>query len=515
LITGWDGTAVNRRWRIALALIALVAFTLSFFSRMLPQPAGDDGVFQSVAYRLLAGDRLYIDVYDNKDPLFYYFVAATVAGGPLVQYLAELSMVLGTAGLTVAIARRCRPETPPIVLIGIGLAAAYVTSGWFWCAGMPATPGTFFAMLAIAAIIFDRPAVAGLALGATLFTNVIYFPVPAWFVLVFCLLRWGQWRSRWRSLATVAAAGAVAAGAVLTVLLWRGELQGYFAMLGNNVRYSQDNWVVSTSLAASVANHLSATWYLGKILVPACLASLGLLIHYGREAPGGTPCRPACLAAAWMLPMLLLESAAIVFFDQHLGPWRLLLLLALALVVWPLLQLRRWYVTLALAAALVSAVPWTWDQKPVSNPLKFAERVRGLRSLSPETVLLRQMAGDRPATYARLGSNEDWHHARGTERYRLACPEFQEYQFYAVARLQGILRCAMTADFVIARLPRYVVSADTDWLPPGARVAELNARWLSFIRAAERALEQGYDCVSPEPDLQVCRRRRPSVRGTV
>ena len=241
-------------------------------------------------------------------------------------------------------------------------------------------------------------------------------------------------------------------------------------------------------------------------MLPACIACVALLIVSARKEPWSTPARAACLAGAWMFPVLLLESAAIVFFGQHLGPWLLLLVLSLALVVWPLLQLRRWYVTLALAAVLISAVPWTREQKPVSNPLHFAERMRNLRSLSPETVLLRQMAGDSAATYARLGSNDDWHHALGTEHYRLACAEFHEYQFYSVERLQKILRCATTADFVIIHLLPDRVSAREDWLPPKSRIAELNARWLDFGRAAGRVFSHGYACVDGGPGLRVCRR---------
>ena len=40
----------------------------------------DAGIFPSVAARLLDGDGLYADVWDNKDPLFYTFAAA-LAGG--------------------------------------------------------------------------------------------------------------------------------------------------------------------------------------------------------------------------------------------------------------------------------------------------------------------------------------------------------------------------------------------------------------------------------------------------
>ena len=44
-----------------------------------PSLESDAGIFLSVAGRLLDGDRLYVDVLDNKDPLFYYSHAAALA----------------------------------------------------------------------------------------------------------------------------------------------------------------------------------------------------------------------------------------------------------------------------------------------------------------------------------------------------------------------------------------------------------------------------------------------------
>src|SRR5690242_21618277 len=37
--------------------------------RLVPSTFGDHGTYASVAERLIAGDRLYVDVWDNKDPL--------------------------------------------------------------------------------------------------------------------------------------------------------------------------------------------------------------------------------------------------------------------------------------------------------------------------------------------------------------------------------------------------------------------------------------------------------------
>ena len=56
--------------RIAPVVAVVLAWVVAL-PRLVPSTFGDHGTFVSVAERLLAGDRLYVDVWDNKDPLFY------------------------------------------------------------------------------------------------------------------------------------------------------------------------------------------------------------------------------------------------------------------------------------------------------------------------------------------------------------------------------------------------------------------------------------------------------------
>lgn len=61
---------------------ALIALTgVASINLAIPSVREDHGIFASVAERLLAGDRLYSGVWDNKEPVFYY----TLALGRLVD----------------------------------------------------------------------------------------------------------------------------------------------------------------------------------------------------------------------------------------------------------------------------------------------------------------------------------------------------------------------------------------------------------------------------------------------
>ena len=67
------------RW-IGVGLTALAYGLLLVLLRGEPSVASDQGVFLSVAARMLDGDHLYSEVVDNKDPLFFYTYAAALAG---------------------------------------------------------------------------------------------------------------------------------------------------------------------------------------------------------------------------------------------------------------------------------------------------------------------------------------------------------------------------------------------------------------------------------------------------
>ena len=62
-------------WRLVTYFLILLA-GIAIIPNVIPDRNSDRGVFVSVAERLLAGSILYKEVLDNKEPLFYYFVAS-------------------------------------------------------------------------------------------------------------------------------------------------------------------------------------------------------------------------------------------------------------------------------------------------------------------------------------------------------------------------------------------------------------------------------------------------------
>jgi hypothetical protein len=78
--TGFDRIAT--RIIIVASLVLVWAFAVSITVPQLWPGNFDYGFFTAVAERLRAGDVLYEDVWDNKDPFVFYSIALARTFGP-------------------------------------------------------------------------------------------------------------------------------------------------------------------------------------------------------------------------------------------------------------------------------------------------------------------------------------------------------------------------------------------------------------------------------------------------
>src|SRR5215213_5662194 len=101
---------------VALTVIAWVGI----LPLVVPVPTDDRGIFVSVGERLLAGDALYSQVYDNKEPLFFYLVALERAI-PFGVLVAEIAMigVCAAAAYSLAAGIASRRAAAAIALIAV------------------------------------------------------------------------------------------------------------------------------------------------------------------------------------------------------------------------------------------------------------------------------------------------------------------------------------------------------------------------------------------------------------
>ena len=350
----------SRRWSPWLLSVTVVVWALLLI-RAVPGVLWDRGVFVSTAERLLAGDRLYAEVWDNKDPLFYYTLALGRTVSPLMDVVLEYGWLAAACAGVLLLARWLHCDTATSVLAGL-IVAPVILTGAFYLPGHTHLPGTAVVLLALAATAHRRYVCA--LLGIVFFLKVLYIPLAVAMLAVVVIRR----RS-WRAAAFIAGGFALIAGLITAVLQIRGELGPYLNMLRANVTYTQgpltgsvlddlarkggdiDVFVISgeggqgtrpsfkfpkaplvalpmlaavVGVAVLTAGLLAAYAYVGYLAAYAALLALVVLVAgaYGRY-PGAL----AGLAAAFAYQTIWIRPAGATGPPRPLG-WLLLALLA-------------------------------------------------------------------------------------------------------------------------------------------------------------------------------------------
>ena len=116
---------------IAVGGIALLYGLALVLVRGEPSAASDQGVFLSVAARMLDGDKLYADVIENKDPLFFYTYADALGiGGWRGPFLLDgLWLAIGALAMGLLLRELRAPRAA--VVAGFLVYPLALTSGWY------------------------------------------------------------------------------------------------------------------------------------------------------------------------------------------------------------------------------------------------------------------------------------------------------------------------------------------------------------------------------------------------
>ena len=225
---------------VLVAWIVVIAITVPQAQSIGPQPNGDYGFFTAVAERLVAGDRLYIDIWDNKDPLVFYSIALARSLGIWGAWVLE---VLWVAAAAVAVWSLGRWSHIPreLALFAAWAATPLLIVGLPYFMGSTHVPAISLTLVAVAGTVRNRPWLTGLVLAALLFFKLIVLPVA--FVAVgfgALVMRRGTSPMSLRPfLGRVAIAFGAGVVAVIALLALRGELLPYVNAQIANVLYSQ------------------------------------------------------------------------------------------------------------------------------------------------------------------------------------------------------------------------------------------------------------------------------------
>lgn len=464
-----DVVGRRRWWPMVSVCVGALGAGLAVV-RSVPDQTVDAGVFASVAERLIAGDTLYSEVWDNKDPFFYYLWMISRLASPLGPVFVELIWLAIVAVAVASLARGfgvARASIP--FLVG---AALVITTGSSYVAGLTHLPGTALCLVALAVAHRQRPIAAGVVLG--LLTGIKLIMAPIGVLLVALILFKGPHAAIRRVVAAWLGTGL----ALVVAVAVRGELGPYVASLMANVGYSQGTLVSSGTLPGAL-QHLRLVFDTGAALAAPAMALTALAFL------ASAPLTPTSRRLWWAASASFGSGFAVIALtgmrDHHaqvLVPAYLLVLLV-GVAQWASPHPRPGNAVAILGAAFLlagSVYPGTYVTELRAMPARLA----AFRAVSPQAADLARLTTT-PGSYARLGQSDLKGHAAGLAAWRLACPRFHQYPFDAAADLERVLSCAQGVDVIIV---------ESNIEPsPGSPSA-----WAPFSVGAQAMLEKGFDC---------------------
>ena len=507
------------RWRSARAgpawfLASLAVATAAVLGRGYPTTVSDAGIFLSVAGRLLAGDRLYRDAFDNKDPLFYYVEASAVWlfgwRGPFLFDIAWL--VIGSVGTHLLL----RAVTGDFVLAVFGqLLYPLLLTQINYYSGFSETPGLSLLPLFAYFVYVHRPKLAGCLAAAIFFLKVTVLPIAIAIAIVELGLAPSK-TSRRRAhdalafVATMTATGA----AIFLVLVLRGEAGAYVASVHENTTYASyalrvEGWSSGTGGHLRVVEHFLPN--LMRDLAATLLALVAALFATSGEVRANLSCSRLLVLSLVASLSTLLVLAETALWDHHLQllAFPLLCTAALALACVRTAARRHFHsldllqklaVFLVAGGCLIAA---GWPQHTMANLRRWTEPPQTSVSDALRRAVRPAHSRALQVAYAHLGTNDE--HGAGaflSSSFRLACPRFHQYPFNPSRVLNQTIQCLHRQSLLlVAVTPTFTIDSYTYW----RRGTPLP--WQRFVRAGATYLRSHCQLVGARSDVRVYRCR--------
>ena len=464
--------------------------------RLIPDPLYDRAIFVSVAEYLLSGSKLYIDIYDNKDPLFFYAVSMQRLLGPIGEYLFELLMVTISAVSAYDISRIVE-HTGAMRKRFLLIAVPLIVTGAFWSPGLTHLPAIALSLLACALFLRKKMLFAGGCMGLLAFMKLIMLPLPAVFCLTYELVLWDKRLSH--KLFNRIVIGFTSVSAItLVILLTRHELLGYLQAQQNNFIYSNNVLVDNSSIVNSFVSHLR-TMFLGSEsklrLLFSVIASMGFCGYMSTQARVEKKIKAFLIGtlATYIISIMVLGLTGIwdhhmqlIYFSQTL----MLIYIAISL------NLKKAFANLSFGIAIVVlAILLSGTIKLgyyVATPGAIMTKISYLTQESPETTAFRAIYPNGTG-FVRLGQNSTVM-PHGAANDKLLCPDFQQYYFYSPERLKHVLDCSKTAPTLIVDDSFSLYDKAPDWWPRDAQRQIMIKNWNDFVTVGESMIKTKYSC---------------------
>ena len=451
-----------------LAVIYLVATWVYMTLRAIPGRNGDRGVFVSMAERIAAGDTLYVDVWDNKEPLFFLTLAAGRAISPAMDILIELIWIALCSLAIYSISRDLKLSGLQSSLVAFGGTPLIVTGG-VYASGFSHLPSTAILLGIVALALHKRWLFVGALLIVLAGFKIIVVPIA-----IFAVIPLALQQDRWQAAKKVLAGAAIAAFSLGLLLDLRGELIGFFKLIWSNIGYSQSS--ISDAYDIPILKHIEPVFTQATIITLS--ATLAILILTVVLAPHQY--KDFRYVVAVSLVGALLVTAITGLWDHHgqifYGPAALALVLLFASI--PALRVPRLanIALIALISMLLAGMPSL--RAIIDTALSGPTRFRDLSRVADSTQDLLAVA--QSGSYQRLGMNTDDSHAYGLRDFTLNCYQFVQYTYDLQPTLDFIPTCLDSTDYLIV---------DKGFTPRAGATS-----WNDFVAKSEQVIAADFTC---------------------
>lgn len=483
-----------------LTFIAIFTSWVYVILRTRPLLDSDYAAFLLVGSRLAQGDKLYIDVWDNKDPLTYWIAALSSQNPPVTSHIVEIAWFATISIATYYIARAFGLPLLVAALAG-GTLGPLAVLNLDYFPGVTELQGVALLMVVIAFSLRNQFLLSGLTLGILIFAKLIFFPVGI-LAALYCILRGGS-HSRLKPFFVGLAVAAFSLGALL---FFRGELFGYFETLKMNIFHSNARISDSTQLPIidSIVNRLNLI--VGNQLAGTLLIALLLLVFSYFAIFNEFVRNNAALRNAWWLSVNIFAISFVVIMGAAKFPHHLLLLtvpvilasLLTISVVWNIQLANRnisdiWRKPLTLLTTLVLALIATGVVSPLDHKFLAESGLNRINAESPESTVVSWLKENRQfenIPIAFLGRGSSVPITKPDLRWNLGCRFMsQGGQFSTKSNLDESLRCLTESEIVI--------------VGPDATPDPVESAYNEFLLEARTTIALGFEC-SKYRDVDIC-----------
>jgi hypothetical protein len=299
-------------WAVNLARVAaigiIVVTWVYIILRSRPMPDNDYQAFLLVGSRLAQGERLYIDSWDNKDPLTYWVTALVSQSYPFSSHIVELVWFVTIAVATYFIARAFQ-IAPLVASLAGGVLGPLAMMNLAYFQGATELPGIALTLASLSLVMRKHFVFAGLLLGALLFFKLVFIPVA--FTAILC---WIVTSKELKNVKEIAF-GFIASSAIFFLILTlRGEISGYFETFRMNMLYSNAQLKDGTSMQLADAfgtrvSLITEHQLAGTLLISLVVFSVAVLLILRHKVTNHD-----ALMRAWVVSSLSFVASVIILF---------------------------------------------------------------------------------------------------------------------------------------------------------------------------------------------------------